>query len=179
MKRAPSSARLELSMPPPSRQLSLRPVLGIDEACAAVERAGTIDEVGDALVDFLPSHFRVGLVLVVRGELLHGFRGFAPFVDPDVIKRLSLPLASTHLSRAPWACAPGPDPLYRLIGCDAPDVAVAMPIAIASRTVNIVYGHGERGAILPRWAVDDLRRICEVASAAYARITRVRAVASR
>jgi hypothetical protein len=100
----------------------------------------------------------------VRGEPVI-WKGFAPFFSE--IEAIPAP---SFLARAPFVGAPADPEFFRVLRCEPPSLAVVMPVSIESRVVSYVYGHGEPGALLPRWAVDETKRIAEEASWAYVRI---------
>lgn len=222
---ARSTARLALSMPPPSlrepaeppaidapvlaspepppisqprprsrppsdapRHPSLRPVLTVDEALAALADAPDRDAVGDTVTDFLSMHFRVALVTLVKDGAALGWKGFAPFVDPDVIEAVAVPLSAPSILRSAFEArrlvtgAPCEGAalarLFKLLRCEAPHVSVAAPVVVQGRVVNLVYGHGEPFADLDLDAVDEVARVVAGASDAYVRILRARAAAS-
>ena len=45
-----------------------------------------------------------------------------------------------------------------------------MPIVMANRVVNLVYGHAEDGATLAPGLEDEVARVCAMAAEEYARI---------
>lgn len=209
-----SSPRMQLSMPPPSRRdmpavtspepppvsverprttppteprsPSLRPVLTLDEALATFELANHREEVGDTIADFLAMHFRSGLVLIVKDGAALGWKGFAPFVDREIIESLTIPLGSPSVIRTafdtklPWMGAPPADGeatmrrVYKLLRCEPPRTAVTVPVVVQTRVVNIVYGHGEPDAELAAEAIKELHIVCSAAADAYRRILRAR-----
>lgn len=192
----PASTARARSAPPdasseePAKYPSLRPVLTLDEALATLDFAVDRDAVGDAIADFLAMHFRVALVLIAKDGAALGWKGFAPFVDREVIESIAVPLGApsplslAHDGRKPWLGAPPPEGaalmgrLYKLLRCEPPRTAVTVPVLVQGRVVNLVYGHGEPGGELDPTAVDELQRVCVAAGDAYHRILRARAISA-
>ncbi|MBI2391648.1 MAG: hypothetical protein HYV09_18815 [Deltaproteobacteria bacterium] len=183
---APAAAPSEA----PANHPSLRPVLTLDEALATLDFATDRDAVGDAIADFLAMHLRAALVLIAKDGAALGWKGFAPFVDREVIESIAVPLGAPSVlrlaydSRKPWAGAPPPEGaavmgrLYKLLRCEPPRTAVAVPVLVQGRVVNLVYGHGEPGEDLDPVAIDELQRVCAAAGDAYQRILRARAISA-
>jgi hypothetical protein len=157
--------------------------VSLDEALTAIDFAQKRDEVGDAIVQFLATRFRVSLVLIAKDGAALGWKGFAPHVDADVLESIAIPLGSASVIRAahdtkrPWFGPPPADGaavmsrVYKLLRCEAPRAAAAVPIVVQGRVVNIVYAHGDE---LPPTKVQELQRISDAARDAYVRIIRAR-----
>ncbi len=161
----------------------LRAPLNREEAIELLGMAATRDEIGDALSDYLRTACGCGLVLIVKGDLALGWKGFAS-VHASVIEAVSLPLSSPSIfrtandSRAPFRGVPQADGavlqtrLWKILRCPPPDEVVVVPICFGKRVVNLVYAHGFTGESLPDAMVAELSDVCAAASAAYARIIR-------
>ncbi len=182
-----SQERTKSESEPAARPESLCPVLTVEEAMELLEAATTRDEVGDAMTYFLAMHFRATLILIVKDGAALGWKGFVPFVDRDVVESVSLPLGAPSLLRTAYETRMpyvGPPPvegaalqlrLYKLLRCEPPATAVAVPVSLQGRVVNLVYGHGDPGVPLAPEAIDEVLRITGAAALAYVRILRARA----
>jgi hypothetical protein len=160
---------------------ALRPVIGRPEAALAIEMATTKDQIGRVLEDWLRSTFGCGLVLVVKGEMAIGWKGFFPDAE-DMIEAVAVPLGKPSMlgvayeTMATFRGAPAADGaklherMWKLLKCAAPVEALVCPVVMGKRAVNLLYAHMEDGSALPEEAVKDAEALCADAAAGYARL---------
>jgi hypothetical protein len=160
---------------------ALRPVIDRAEASRLLEMATSKERIGRVLEDWLRSTFGCGLVLVVKGEMAMGWKGFFPEAD-DLVEAVAIPLGKPSMfgtayeSRAPFRGAPPAEGaklqerLWKLLRCAAPAEALVCPVSMGKRTVNLVYAHMEDGSAIPDGVAEDATALCGEAAAAYARL---------
>jgi len=171
---------------PPVKHPSLRPVLTVDEATAAIGAAGTLEEVVTALLDFSAMHLRAAVIFDIQRDAALGLQGFAPFVDREAIESLLVPLASpsviqlavergrSFVGAPPAAGAAVHTRMYKVLRCEPPRQVAVFPILVSGRVAQVLYGHGEDGAPLRSGALQELLRVSAAASEAHSRIARAR-----
>jgi hypothetical protein len=162
----------------------VRPALSAADAGPLIEAAFSRDAVGYALLDYLRSAYGVGLVCLVRDDMVLGWKGFAPGVPDARLEALALPLGAPSMfrvavtSRSVFRGQPPADGaaihtrFYKLLGAPPPREVVVAPVVLASRVVQLVYGHGLGGGALPATGPADLAHLTDLASQTYRRLLR-------
>src|SRR4029077_19752623 len=135
---------------------ALRPVIDRAQASLLIEIATSKDQIGRALEDWLRATVGCGLVLVVKGDMAIGWKGFFPDAE-DLIEAVAIPLgkpsmfSAAYESRTPFRGAPPTegakiqDRLWKLLRCAPPIDAVVCPVVLGKRAVNLIYAHMEDG----------------------------------
>jgi hypothetical protein len=154
--------------------------LDADAAAAAMATTEQRGAVADALLAYLTGRYEVGVMCLVRDNLVIGWKGFGPGLDDDRIETLLVPLDAPSLFQA--ACAardavrgsPEPtalhDHVFKVLRCSPPSATIVAPIAIGPRIVNVLYAHHARGAPIDDAEHAELRRLIDAASEAYVRM---------
>lgn len=164
--------------------VSLVPMLGVDDAVAALKATTTSDEIGNVLATWLHSTYGVGLVLVVKDILgmAIGWRGWAPGVEQSTIESISVPLGPPSMFTTVYegkVAFLGPPPeegmavqrkVWSALGSE-PLEALVIPVMLGERMVNILYAHATDGTI-PDGSLEDAARVAREATTAYARLIR-------
>lgn len=178
---APVSSAPVAATPVPTSEPG-RPALGLKEALAAINEAGSRDEIGDALVDCLRSTFGCGLVMVVREGMALGWKGFADGVDAQSLETLAVPLSApsvlkvAHERKAIFRGSPAAEAsavqtrLYKLLRCPPPQEVIVSPVMLKDRVVSILYAHAVQGAVLAPSALADVSALCAGATTGFARL---------
>ena len=155
--------------------------LPVDDAIAAIEAATDRVRVADALVGHAQQLFDVGALFIVRDNLAFGWKAFGDGVEPSRVECVAMPLELPSIFQQAltgdgiYAGGPTPSALlahwYKVLRCREPAHATVAAVVIKKRAVNPVYGHrtGDR-AVPSAVELDDLRRVTEAASEAYARL---------
>ena len=160
---------------------ALRPVIDRAEASQMLEMATSKDQIGRVLADWLRSTFGCGLVLMVKGDMAIGWKGF--FADAEeLIEAVAIPLgkpsmfASAYESHAPFRGPPPGDGakvqdlLWKLLRCAPPGDAVVSPVVLGKRVVNLLYAHMDDGSQVPEGVAAEAAALAREAAAAYARL---------
>lgn len=165
--------------------VSLVPMLGVDDAIAALKATTTSDEIGNVLATWLHSTYGIGLVLVVKDILgmAIGWRGWAPGVEQATIESISVPLGPPSMFTTAYegkVAFLGPPPedgmavqrkVWTALGSEEPLEAIVIPVMLGERMVNILYAHATGGTI-PDGSLEDAARVAREATTAYARLIR-------
>ena len=161
---------------------ALLPVIGVDEALAAMKDATSRDAIGETLATWLRSAYGIGLVLIVKDGLgmALGWRGYAPDVDASAIESIAMPLGPPSMLTSAYegkTSYRGPPPevgmpiqkkLWNLLRCEPPKEVLVTPVLVSNRVVNILYAHGA----LSDSALEDAARVAAAAGTAYAKLIR-------
>lgn len=170
---------------PEPEPMSLVPVLGVDDAIAALKATTTSDEIGNVLATWLHSTYGIGLVLVVKDILgmAIGWRGWAPNVDQTAIEQISVPLGppsmftTVYEGKVAFLGSPPEEGMavqrkvWTALGSEEPLESIVIPVMLGERMVNILYAHATGGTI-PDGALEDAARVAREATTAYARLIR-------
>jgi hypothetical protein len=160
---------------------ALRPVIDHAEASRMLEMATSKEQIGRVLEDWLRSTFGCGLVLVVKGDMAIGWRGFFPDAE-DLIEAVAIPLGKPSMfstafeSQKPFRGAPPAEGaklqerMWKLLRCAPPAEVLVYPVMLGKRAVNLIYAHMEDGSSLADDVVDDARELCADVAAAYAKV---------
>jgi len=161
----------------------LHPVIDTPEASRLLEMATSKEHVGRVLEDWLRSTFGCGLVLVVKGDMALGWKGFFQDAE-DLVEAVAVPLGKPSLfseaygTRRPF-CGPPPKEgmkadalLWKLLRCAPPAEVIVCPVVLANRVVNLLYAHDESGAPLTDTVFREAQVLAGGAGGAYARLIR-------
>jgi hypothetical protein len=160
---------------------ALRPVLDLAQALTLLEMATGKEQIGRVLEDWLRSTFGCGLVLVVKGDMAMGWKGFFPDAE-DLVDAVSIPLnkptmfGQAYESRAPFRGEPPAEGaqlqerLWKLLRCPPPKEVLVSPVVLKKRVVNLLYAHMDDGSPLTDAIADEAQKLSTEAAAAYARM---------
>jgi len=149
----------------------------LDASVAAIEGAGSGDEIADAAMYYLAGRFHRAVWFAIHEGAALGERGHGDQLTPEVIHAISVPLAApsilqlAHATRQ-LATAPPPDAgaiqdrLWRLLG--APRAIAAIPIETGARIGAVIAVGDPIGD--PATAPVDLERLGRALGAAFRRI---------
>jgi hypothetical protein len=158
-----------------------RPALAVDAAVARLEETDDREAIGTIIVDFLRSTYRFGLLFIVKKAIAHGWTGFGPGIAPASIEALSVPLDPSSILGTAFAngalfkgppCTAGSrfESLLYDMPWERPQEAIAAPILVKGRVVNLIYAHASDREALPEFAAHELTKICETASESLVRV---------
>jgi hypothetical protein len=169
--------------PPPIMQPEAERPLAIATDVAVTELATTTDrnKIIDVLLRFAAGLFEGAVLFTVRDQMAFGWKAFGNFSGRGHVEHVLIPLDSPSILQAAIAAdggvfhgAPTPSTVnsyfYKVLGISEPRHVAAGVIMIGRRVVNVLYGHGKE---LTPLQLEDLRRVCEVAAEAYARLISV------
>lgn len=155
--------------------------LALDPALVTIAAAEDPDVVVQALLAFLRHRFAAGVVFVCKDNLALAQVGFGDGLAPEVFASIVVPLSQPSVLRAvhdrgsgfvgaPQASGVVQDRFFKLFG-GVPATVVVVPVVINKRVVNLLYGHGPRGASVED-AASELGTLAEAAEEAFVRIIR-------
>jgi hypothetical protein len=154
------------------------------QALAAIERAETKDDIGDALVNFLAASFGCGLVMICKKTVLLGWRGVIGTADAETIEGLALPLSEPSMFRnamhhrqlirgpAPHAGRDLQQRFWKLLHCPPPAEVLVAPVVISHRVVNLLYTQSSPNGRLPAGLDAQVQMVCDAASRGLVEIIR-------
>jgi hypothetical protein len=144
------------------------------------------DRIADAVLELAEGRLGAAALFIVRGKTAIGWRGLSAagtHLVGAAIEKLMVPLGGSsvlevaldtggpHHGPSPAAGRPIERQIWEALGViSPPDDMLVVPISVAGRVVNLLYGHGPRGQGI---APDHLRELEEVtrhAGEAYLRI---------
>lgn len=153
------------------------------QAIQAIRAAPTREQVSDAELAFLRTGFAAGLILVVKGDIALGYRGFGGQFDDTTVESILVPLGVPSMfrltaeSRAIFRGAPPPegktlqDRFFKLFRLPAPPSEVAIaPVSVRDRVVTMIYAHGSGGGPLADRSVQELFAVSKEAGDAFVRL---------
>lgn len=118
----------------------------------ALADAGSRNEIGDVLLDYLGHNFERGALFVVRGDSVYGWRAIKGHQEIESFPHFSLSLAEPSVvrtvveGRSPYLGGisnRGADAdLISGLGGDPPQTILLLPVRLAGRVVNVLYVDG-------------------------------------
>jgi hypothetical protein len=150
-----------------------------DQALDKITAAGSRDDIGGAILDYLRSTCGFGVLFIVQQDVAIAWKGFAPGRDSGALRSLSIPLLEPSLLRPAYETQHifrGTPPLkgaawdmvlWRQLRSPPPEEVVVAPVVLKNRVVTLIYGHAADGGALPDAAVVDLTMLCPYAAAGY------------
>ena len=159
---------------PPAADLS--PEERLAATSVALQNAEMREDIADAVLGFCAPLFRRRMMLVVRGDTIMGWRGEGEGVDPDVVRKIAIPVAepsvfSGLIQGADFWLGPMPTMPRNMeivlgLGGTAPTGCFILPVRMREKTVCLLYfdniEDGVAGLPMP-----DLRRLGSKASLAF------------
>jgi len=145
-------------------------------ASLALQNAEMREDIADALLKFCTPILRRRLLLAVRNDTVIGWRGEGTEIDPNTIRKISIPLTEpsvfiglvqgTEFWLGPLPAMPGNKKLMLGIGKPAPSECVILPLIVRGKTVCFLYGDNVEDSVagLP---LSHLRRLVAKASLAF------------
>jgi hypothetical protein len=158
------------------------PVYTLEEAIAAIRSATSKDQVGEAMCGFLRLAYGVGLILITRGGMALGWKGFASGIDQNLIEAVTIPLSAHSMFAVAFdrkAIFRGPPPesgvtfqsrMFRLLRSEPPREVIVAPVLLNNRVISLIYVHATGGGELPASATSDLEQLTQAASDAFVRL---------
>jgi len=157
------------------------PAIPIEKALAILAKTKTRSDIPNALLAYAAGVFDVAALLLVRGEVAFGWKGFGPDLDSDRIETLLLPLEASTMLRVAlqsdtlaFRGEPFASPLhshwFRVLRCEIPAISVVIACKIGKRPVNLFYGHNSDGSDISDEQMRDLSTLMQAASSAYVRL---------
>jgi type II secretion system (T2SS) protein E len=152
--------------------------LGGDAAMRELATVTDRNRIVEVLLGFAAGVFDGAVLFTVRDQLALGWKAFGEFPGRPHVEHLLIPLESPSIIQAAVAAESGvfhgtPSPstvnsyLFKLIGAGEPRHATGAVVTIGKRVVNVMYGYGKE---LTPLQLEDVRRVCEAAAEAYARL---------
>ncbi len=158
-----------------AKQQASRPeVLTLGQAVAAIAAADDRAKVADAVLGYMAGHFRGALMMIAKGDLALGYRGFGGNFDDDTVESIVVPLSvpsifqSVQSNLQIFAGAPPKDShavqgrFFKLFPGGEPEYAAAIPVTVRGRLVCLFYGHE---ATTPSEAEEVLASLASLADA--------------
>jgi len=170
---------------PPARPARPAPRMSFDDVAATITNADTRDEIGRALTEFAVGRFDACVVFLLRDANALGWRVYTVGNTGSraAIEALSLPLGGASALQAahdartsyrgapPTAGRPIESKLWKTLGVtEEPREMLVVPVVVKARVVNLVYVHNEGADHIPDEHVEELTRIAQLATDAYARM---------
>jgi hypothetical protein len=123
-------------------------------AAEALQNAEMRDDIGDALLEFTRPFLSRRLLLTIRGDMIVGWRGEGPGVEPAAVRAIAIPRSEPSvflglLQGAAFWLGPLP-PMVRnqdlriALGEPSPQSCLVLPVKVRGKIVAFVYG--DRGA---------------------------------
>lgn len=123
--------------------------LSYEEAEDRLGEMESRDLAGELVVDFLRQEFDRVLLFAVRKDAVTGWMGDAEGLDDEALERLRIPLSQPSLflnlrhggafHLGPLPAMPAHRPLVELLGGEAPEEVLLLPVRIADRMVAILW----------------------------------------
>lgn len=155
-------------------------------AAAAVARAEHRDQIAEAIMDLADGRLGAAALFIVRGTSAIGWRGQSPRgarLSGAAIEKLVVPLGGSsvlqsafdtgrvHLGPSPAAGRPIERTVWDALGVtEPPDEMLVVPVAVAGRVVNLIYGHGPGGRPVAPEHARELEELARLAGEAYTRM---------
>jgi hypothetical protein len=139
------------------------------------------DLAAERLLAYLSGRFECALVMLVKGDVAYGWKGYAREASPSAIESLVVPLSVPSLFQlAAETGRPfhGPPPkegarlqsrFWKMLGCEAPSETIVTPIHVGSRLVNLIYAHPEQQRRIKPVARANLAALASATGLAYRR----------
>jgi hypothetical protein len=164
--------------PDPARPTALR----ADPAVAELAKVSDRNRIIEVVLGFAAGVFDGAVLFTVRDHIAFGWKAFGDFPGRAHVEHLCVPLDAPSVAQAALATEVGvfhgtPSPstinsyLFKVMGSGEPRHATAGVITIGKRVVNVLLGYGKE---LTPLQIEDVRRICEAAAQAYARLIAVK-----
>ncbi|RMH44266.1 MAG: hypothetical protein D6689_02850 [Deltaproteobacteria bacterium] len=159
-----------------------------DAAIRGIRRATDRDRVVDLLISCMRDGFGrqlgVGLVLLARGDVAFGWRGFSDHAGDDVVASIAIPLDEPSVlqlahrtgvlvcGRPPPAGARIDERLWHLLGSGRPAECVVAPVKIQDKVACLLYAHARNLGPLDDDVAHDIGRLAEATGRAFVRLIR-------
>lgn len=164
--------------PPPA------PVAPIDKdtALSRIADATRRGDIADAVVAHAASLFEAGTLFLVKNNFAFGWKGWGSGVDPNRVDVLLLPLDAPSMFQMAllndgFFGPPFPSTLHgylnRALRQPTASYAIAVPLTIARRPVNILYAQSAEQEAMDPDALSGLREVTDAATAGYIRLIAV------
>lgn len=119
-------------------------------AAVALQNSEMREDIGDALLEFSEPYLSRRLLLVVRRNKVIGWRGDGGEIEPDAVRKLSIPLDQPSVftrleDRSSYWLGPLPrlpanQPLIRALGGIPPSESVILPLFVGAKSLGFLYG---------------------------------------
>lgn len=150
----------------------------------ALEELSSIDDrdlAAQTVLGYLSTSFECALVLVVKGDVAYGWKGYAPATPQAMIESLVIPLATPSVfnevfERGQPFKGPPIDAgqriharLWKLLSCEPPKEVLVAPVCVGPRLVNLIYAHASPTRRVRPVAQAHLVQLASAAALAYRR----------
>ncbi|HET6613164.1 MAG TPA: hypothetical protein VFG83_14295 [Kofleriaceae bacterium] len=148
------------------------------EALACIAAATRRGEIADAVVAHAANVFEAGVLLLVKNNFAFGWKGWGTGVDDSRVEVVLVPLEAPSMFQVAllndgFFGPPFPSTLHGYLekALRQPPAAYAavIPLTIARRAVNLLYGHST-AQIIDDGAIDGLREVTAAATDGYIRL---------
>ncbi|HEY1557597.1 MAG TPA: hypothetical protein VGF94_22345 [Kofleriaceae bacterium] len=173
--RATTPPMLAMAPPPDvDRPKSMSAETAVAELAAVTDR----NRIVEVVLAFASGVFESAVLFTVRDQLAFGWKAFGDLTGRANVEHLLVPLDAPSVVQAAvaadggvWHGTASPSTvnsyLWKVLGSAEPRHPAAGVIMIGKRVVNVLFGDGKE---LTPLQLEDLRRVCEVAAEAYARL---------
>ncbi len=187
----PRAKRASETTPPPSEvkppaKSAAPKVSSYESARRAIATAQQRDQIADAWMNLAEGRLGAALLFIVRGQAAMGWRGMAgdgKRMAGAAVERLAVPLggssvlqvcydtARPHHGPSPAAGRPIERQIWEALGVgEPPEIMLVIPVIVAQRVVNLLYGHGAGGRTASDAHVRELVDLAGEVGAGYARL---------
>jgi len=157
----------------------------VADAARAIKRATGRDAVGDIVVEAMRygfgGHLSVGMILVLRGGLAVGWKGFVRDGLDRLVELVAIPLLEpssvaavcelgTDYCGPPMQHSPIEHALWTVLEVEAPRQIAVVPITLFEQTVCLLYAHSQSELVGPQG--NDLRTLAQAVKSSFERLTR-------
>jgi hypothetical protein len=186
----PRAKRAETAPPPsevkPPAKASAPKVASYESARRAIATAQQRDQIADAWMNLADGRLGAALLFIVRGQAAMGWRGMAgdgKRLAGAAVERLAVPLGGSsvlqvcydtgrpHHGPSPAAGRPIERQIWEALAVgEPPEIMLVIPVIVAGRVVNLMYGHGSAGRTVSDAHVRELTDLAGEVGAGYARL---------
>jgi len=164
---------------------SARPeALSLEEALERIASAEDRTDVADAALGFMAAHFDGGLMIVVKGDIALGYRGFGGHFDQSTVESVVIPLSVPSLfqrvndSHEPFHGPPPADAhavqrrFFKLFPGEPPADVALLPVVLKDRLVCMLYGHPGADGSIDDELMSQLGTVADATEQAFVRLLR-------
>lgn len=151
---------------------------------AAIGAASERDRAAEAALDYLAEVYGCGLLLLIKNDLVLGWRGRIPGVEATTLEALLLPLGAPSVfatvveTGQPFRGPPPPsgevlhERLWKLLRRPVPEDLLVVPVVLGTRVVQLVLVQDPAGLALPARAGLDVAELAKALAETYGRLIR-------
>jgi len=158
--------------------------LSVEQAVERIASAEDRADVADAALGYMAAHFEGGLMIVVKGDIALGYRGFGGHFDESTVESVVIPLSVPSVfqrvneGRQPFHGPPPADAhavqrrFFKLFPGDPPDEVVLFPVILKGRLVCVLYGQPAAGHSIDAEVMRELGSVAAATEQAFLRLLR-------